>query len=81
MGRSGFDDKVSQRFIHNIKARGCLINLIKGDVTILEDVKLAFRTSSRPVGGIVQGAMVVRVSTISRIGILANCRRAKYMGP
>ena len=62
MGRSGFDDKASKRIIRNIEARECQVNLIKGDVTILEDVRRAFRTSAKPVGGIVQGAMVVRVS-------------------
>jgi hypothetical protein len=62
MGRSGFEDKASQRVIRNIEARGCEVHLIKGDVTDLEDVRKAFQSPKKPVAGIVQGAMVVRVS-------------------
>ncbi|KAL9115464.1 MAG: hypothetical protein Q9227_000785 [Pyrenula ochraceoflavens] len=60
MGRSGFDDQVSQRAIRNIEAEGCGLVLVKGDVTVKNDVKHAFSSAPVPIGGIVQGAMVVR---------------------
>ena len=63
MGRSGFEDEASQGVIRNIQAEGCKIHLVKGDVTIKDDVKRAFRSAAVPLGGIVQGAMVVRVSS------------------
>ena len=62
IGRSGFDDQASKGVIRNIEAEGCTIYLVKGDVTIKEDVKRAFDIAPAPLGGIVQGAMVVRVS-------------------
>lgn len=62
MGRSGFDDHVSRRVIQNVEAEGCKLSLVKGDVTVKRDVKHAFRSAPVPVGGVVQGAMVVRVS-------------------
>lgn len=63
MGRSGFDDKASQTIVQNIQAEGCKIYLVVGDCTIQEDVRRAFKSTTVPVGGIVQGAMVVRVSS------------------
>ena len=62
MGRSGFDDKASQAVVQNVQAEGCKIHLVTGDVTVQEDVRRAFKSTAVPVGGIVQGAMVVRVS-------------------
>jgi NAD(P)-dependent dehydrogenase (short-subunit alcohol dehydrogenase family) len=63
MGRSGFDDNASQTVVQNIQAEGCKIHLVIGDVTFQEDVRRAFKSTAMPVGGIVQGAMVVRVSS------------------
>ena len=63
MGRSGFEDQASQRAIRNIEAEGCKIHVVKGDVTVKEDVKRAINSAAVPIGGIVQGAMVVRVSS------------------
>ena len=63
MGRSGFDDKASQAVVQNIQAEDCEIHLVTGDVTVQEDVRRAFKSTAVPVGGIVQGAMVVRASS------------------
>ena len=63
MGRSGFDDKASQAVVQSIQAEGCKIYFVIGDVTVQEDVRRAFKSTAVPVGGIVQGAMVVRVSS------------------
>lgn len=62
MGRSGFDDKASQTVVANIEAEGCSVSLVQGDVTIKDDVNRAFKSGSAPVAGVVQGAMLVRVS-------------------
>jgi NAD(P)-dependent dehydrogenase (short-subunit alcohol dehydrogenase family) len=61
MSRSGYQDEASQRVIANIEALGCSLDLLRGDVTCLEDVRNCFRNISSPVGGIVQGAAVFRV--------------------
>ncbi|KAF9696901.1 hypothetical protein EKO04_005128 [Ascochyta lentis] len=63
MSRSGYQDDASKRAIANIEALGCSIDLLRGDVTSLEDVKNCFQKISSPVGGIVQGAAVFRDCT------------------
>ena len=61
MGRSGFDDEASQTVLRNIEAEACKTQLVKGDVINKSDVERAFSAAPVPVGGIVQGAMAVRV--------------------
>ncbi|KAL3424012.1 beta-ketoacyl synthase domain-containing protein [Phlyctema vagabunda] len=60
LSRSGYNDKRSQGVLHDIYAEGCQVDLVKGDVSLLEDVQRTFGASSVPVGGIIQGAMVLR---------------------
>ena len=62
MARSGYDDDRSQGVLRNIYAKGCKVSLITGDVANLADVRRAFDESSMPIGGVIQGAMVLRVS-------------------
>lgn len=62
MSRSGHHDEMSQGVIKNIHALGSQIDLLKGDVANLEDVRSCFKETTIPIGGIVQGAMVLRVS-------------------
>ena len=62
MSRSGADDKISQGVLKNIYNEGCEVDLFKGDVSSFSDVRKAFKEASAPVGGIIQGAMVLRVS-------------------
>jgi acyl carrier protein len=61
MARSGFDDPATQAVLGDLKALGCHVELVVGDVTVLPDVRRAFQqVSSRPVAGVIQGAMVLR---------------------
>ncbi|KAJ6022991.1 hypothetical protein N7460_013386 [Penicillium canescens] len=63
MSRSGYGDKVSQSIAENITTLGCALDLIQGDVTSINDVRRAFSEVSVPVGGIIQGAAVLRDRT------------------
>ncbi|KAI5862010.1 reducing type I polyketide synthase [Durotheca rogersii] len=60
ISRSGHDDARSQKVVEDIRALGSNIDLLRGDVSNLEDVRAAFKATSVPIGGIVQGAMVLR---------------------
>lgn len=60
MARSGYEDDVSQGALKNIYAEGCEVDLFRGDVAIFEDVQRVFKESSVPIGGVIQGAMVLR---------------------
>ncbi|KAI3391508.1 hypothetical protein diail_7206 [Diaporthe ilicicola] len=60
IGRSGYDDPRSQAILKDLAAEGCSADLVRGDVSRYDDVIRAFRSASLPVGGVVQGAMVLR---------------------
>jgi len=62
MSRSGHDDEKSQAVLRNIRALGAHVDLVVGDVSSLEDVKRTFCESTKLIGGVIQGAMVLRVS-------------------
>lgn len=61
VSRSSYDDETSQRIIHQLKCLGAHIDLLHGDVASIEDVRRAFNNTTVPVGGIIQGAMVLHV--------------------
>ncbi|KAJ5238512.1 polyketide synthase [Penicillium chermesinum] len=60
MSRSGYADDASQRIIQNLQALGCVLALVKGDVSVERDVRRAVKDSKAPVAGVIQGAMVLR---------------------
>ena len=62
ISRSGHADEKSRAIVKQINALGSRIDLLTADVTIKEDVERAFNQTKVPVGGIIQGAMVLRVS-------------------
>lgn len=63
MARSGYSDDISQATIKSILSEGAEIQLAIGDVSNLEDVQKVFQESKVPIAGIIQGAMVLRVSS------------------
>ncbi|RDA93594.1 hypothetical protein CP533_6132 [Ophiocordyceps camponoti-saundersi (nom. inval.)] len=67
MGRSGFDDARSQAVLKDLVAEGCHADLIRGDVSSLEDVRRAFREATKPIGGVIHGAMVLRPAPFDSI--------------
>lgn len=46
--------------IYDCNSLDCHVDLIKDDITRIEDVRRAFQNSSKPVVGVIQGAMVLR---------------------
>ncbi|KAI1747185.1 reducing type I polyketide synthase [Xylaria castorea] len=59
LSRSGHDDENSQLALSKIRAFGCNVDMIRGDVTDIDDVRRAFKSTGSPIGGIIQGAMVL----------------------
>jgi hypothetical protein len=47
--------------VREINALGAHIDLITADVSVASDVESAFQQTTVPIGGIIQGAMVLRV--------------------
>lgn len=62
VSRSGYQDEKSPAVLQDLEALGTRVDLVKGDVAVPEDVRYAFEQSVKPIAGIVQGAMVLRVS-------------------
>ncbi len=63
MSRSGHEDEKSQGVVKEVQSLGCEIDLLTGDVSVLSDVENAFRQTKARIAGIIQGAMVLRVSS------------------
>lgn len=60
MSRSGYADSRSQRVIANCRSLGCEVYFCQGDVLRVLDVRRAFMKAPVPIGGIVQGVMLLR---------------------
>lgn len=61
ISRSGYEDERSRLIIFFLTEMGAHLDLVQGDVANIEDVRRAFQSSSFPIGGIIQGAMVLKV--------------------
>lgn len=69
MARSGYEDERSQAVLRDLNALGVSPTLITGDVSKMEDVKKGFQSTSPPIGGIIQGAMVLRDKTYEEMTV------------
>ena len=62
VSRTGIWDEKSHAIVKNCEVLGCKVEEAKVDVTSKEAVEGVFERSIMPVGGVVQGAIVLRVS-------------------
>ena len=62
MSRSGMGDATSARIVKHCASYGCEVTEAKGDVGDLDFVRSVFRSSRHHIDGVIQGAMVTRVS-------------------
>jgi hypothetical protein len=75
MSRSGYADEKSRLVIKQITALGCHIDLLIADVTDEDAVTKAMQQATVPIVGIIQGAMVLRVSLSVMQSITVPLRR------
>lgn len=63
LSRSGADSKQASMLVEGLKASGANIQVFKGDAGVKQDVEEAIKNipTERPVRGVVQAAMVLRV--------------------
>ena len=73
LSRSAGASSADQSFSRELEVQGCKVNMLKGDVTVLEDVQAAIRNSPCPIGGILQLSMIVRVSELPFIPRIRKC--------
>lgn len=60
ISRSGYEDERSRKTVYDCNTLGCNVDLVTGDIRNIEDVRRAFKSASKPIVGIIQGAMVLR---------------------
>ncbi|KAB2572374.1 Reducing polyketide synthase rdc5 [Lasiodiplodia theobromae] len=60
LSRSGCKDDVSQGIIHQCRSLGCEVQEAIADICNEEDVIRVFQQASPPIGGVIQGAMVLK---------------------
>ncbi|KAI9781693.1 MAG: Type I Iterative PKS [Peltula sp. TS41687] len=60
LSRSGSNDEKSKATLVQLDALGTHVDLVQGDVANPQDVQEMFRNSTKPIAGIIQGAMVLR---------------------
>ena len=81
LSRSGCDDERSQAVLKNLKAIGCSFTLVTGDVAKKADVTRCFKEAPLPIGGIIQGAMVLRVKPPYHSNSCAFVKLINIKGP
>ncbi|KAK6076363.1 KR domain-containing protein [Seiridium cupressi] len=69
LGRGGADKKEAAAMIASLRARGCTVHVVRGDVSNKEDVAKAVSASSVPVYGMVQGAMALEDKLFSKFDL------------
>ncbi len=65
LGRSGIDRPSARRLVEDLRAMGADITVVRGDVTDSNDVRKAIDAITEVLGGIIQAAMGLDVSTPS----------------
>jgi len=73
MSRSGTNDEASARVIAHCAGYGCEVIETKGDADDLEFVRSVFKSASHTIAGVIQGAMVLRVSFRTITALLEFC--------
>ncbi|KAI1167621.1 hypothetical protein F5B18DRAFT_673595 [Nemania serpens] len=69
LGRSGADKKEAAAMIDSLRARGCAVHVVRGDVSSKEDVAKAVAAAGVPVYGMVQGAMALEDKLFSKLDL------------
>ena len=65
LSRSGIKDRQAQNFIDVVRAKGVVVEIVRGDVSAMADVEMAVASCKRPIRGVVQGALVLKVSVMN----------------
>ena len=80
LSRSGRSEK-TEHFLQELEALGCNVQVFAGSVTDIENVQEVVAKAQRPIRGVIQLSMVLRVSTdcLSWIGALIDTFRTELL--
>lgn len=62
ISRSGIDDEASARVVASCNSYKCEVTEARGDVSDIAFIRGVFESASPRIAGVIQGAMVLRVS-------------------
>jgi len=63
VGRSGVDRAPARALVEDLKELGADVLVVRGDVSNAEDVESGFAQITGPIGGVIQAAMGLSVSS------------------
>ena len=69
LSRSGDQNATVQGFLGNLRERGITARVIKGDVSSMRDVNRAVAASGKPIKGLLQAALTLKVGTLPSIHV------------
>lgn len=58
------EDSTHKTFVSELRAQGCSVQLFKGNVSRLQDVKKAVQNASKPIAGMIQMSMQLKVHMV-----------------
>ena len=64
LSRSGDQNATVQGFLVDLKERGITVRIIKGDVSSIADVNRAIAASGKPIKGMLQAALTLKVGIL-----------------
>ena len=67
LSRSAGKSNADKAFLQELEVQNCNIAVVAGSVANLDDVKQAVAVCSRPLAGVIQMSMVLRVSELSKV--------------
>ena len=68
LGRSGLDKVAARRLIEDLESIGAECKVVRGDVCNMSDVRQVVNKATSPIGGVIQAAMGLNVSSFNPIG-------------
>ncbi|KAJ8122347.1 hypothetical protein ONZ43_g1436 [Nemania bipapillata] len=74
LSRSAGTDPQHESFVKELRSMGCRAQLVKGDVSRLEDVQAAFMSAAYPVKGVFQMTMVLRDQNFQKMTFEEWCQ-------
>lgn len=78
LGRTGAKRAASKQLVDDLEKAGAEVTVIRGDVAVYSDVERALGQIGTPIGGVVQAAMGLDVSSVAPdFAIIANQWRGR----
>ena len=76
LSRSGDQNATVQGFLVNLRERGITVRVIKGDVNCIADVNRAIAASGKPIKGMLQAALTLKVGILPYLVLYFNKERS-----